>query len=88
MMVDEKRDLLNRIAKIKRKMDRTHFSWQSPAKKAIEGRADWKRPRRRKLSRMLNDLAEDCSTHMRLLAENRKSLRNWMSRRICREANN
>ena len=84
IMVDEKRELLNRITRTKKRWIGNIIRGNGLLKDVIEGRIDGKRPRGRKRIRMLSDLKENGHANMKRRNENRELWRNWMPRRTCR----
>ena len=84
IMVDEKRELLNRITRTKQRWIGHNIRGNGLLKDVIEGRIDGKRPRGRKRVGMLSDTKKDGYANMKRRTENRELWRNWMPRRTCR----
>ena len=71
IMVDEKRELLNRIAKAKKRWIGHIVRGNGLSKEVIEGRIDGRRPKERKGIGMLSELKEDGHAKMKRRADNR-----------------
>ena len=85
IMVDEKRELLNRITKTKKRWIGHIVRGDGLLKEVIEGRIDGRRPSGRKRIGMLSELKEDGYAKMKRRADNRETWRSWMPRRTCRQ---
>ena len=72
IMLDEKRELLNRITKTKKRWIGHIVRSNGLLKEVIEGRIDGKRSKGRKRIRMLSELKEDGYAKMKRRAYNRE----------------
>ena len=85
IMVEEKRELLDRITNTKKRWIGHIIRGNGLLKEVIEGRIDGKRPKGRKRIGMLSGLKEDGYASMKRRTDNRESWRNWMPRRTCQQ---
>ena len=83
IMVDEKRELLERITKTTKRWVGHIVCGDALLKVVIEGRIDGRRPRGRKRIGMISELKEDGHANMKRRADNREVWRSWMPRRTC-----
>jgi hypothetical protein len=84
IQVGEKRELISRVMKIKKRWIGHVIRGNGLLKEVIEGRMDGKRPRGRKRLGMLNELKEDGYASMKRKVEDRGLWRMWMPKRTCR----
>ena len=85
IMVDEKRELLDRITKTKKRWIGHIVRGNDLLKEVIEGRIDGRRPRGRKRIGMISELKEDGQSNMKRRSDNREIWRSWMPRRTYRQ---
>ena len=85
IMVDEKRELLNRIIETKKRWIGHIVRGNGLLKEVIEGRIDGRRPKGRKRIGLLSELKEDGYANMKRRADNRETWRSWMPIRTCRQ---
>ena len=85
IMVEEKRELLDRIMNTKKRLIGHIICGNGLLKEVIEGRIDGKIPRRRNGIGMLSELKEDGYASMKRRTDNRESWQNWMPRRTCQQ---
>ena len=87
-MVGEKRQLIERITRSKKRWIGHVTRGGGLLKEIIEGRIDGKRPRGRKRLGMISELTEDGYANMKRRTENRTLWRKWMPKRTCRKTDN
>ncbi len=86
--VGEKRQLVKRIAKTKKRWIGHVLRGSSLLKEVIEGRIEGKRPRGRKRLGMLCELKDQGYANMKRKTEDRVLWRKWMPKRTCRKTEN
>ena len=77
-MMGERRQLIKRIIKTKKRWIGHVLRGNGLLKEVIEGRIDGRRPRGRKRLGMLSELKEDGYAKMKRRTENRELWRKWM----------
>ena len=85
IMVEEKRELLDRIAKTTKRWIGHIIRGNGLLKEGIEGRIDGRRPKGRKRIGMLSEFKEDGYASMKRGTDKRESWRSWMPRRTCQQ---
>ena len=84
-MMGERRQLIRRIIKTKKRWIGHVLRGNGLLKEVIEGRIDGERPRGRKRLGMLSELKEDGYAKMKRRTENRGLWRKWMPKWTCRK---
>ena len=84
-MVEDKRELLDRITKTKKRWIGHIIHGNGVLKKVIENRIDGRRSKGRKRIGMLSGLKEDGYASMKRRTDNRESWQSWMPRRTCQQ---
>ena len=84
-MVAEKRELLDRITKTKKRWIGHIVRATGLLKEVIKGRIDGRGPKGRKRIGVISELKEDGYAIMKRRADNREIWQSWVPRRTCRQ---